>query len=682
MAIRHGRSAGGSDHAHLVVTLVAEDGSKASVHNDRPRAQKACRELEQRFGLRRLEARTREAGQPRAASTASWRPTGAAAAQLGERGEHAERSSRQTLERIVRACATASRDESEFIRRLRDARRAAAAPATPRAAPSKVVGYSVRLPGARPRAAAERVVRRRPPRARPDASRRCGAAGAKTPRRSDGRSREWSSSTPAAPRSPAERQAELEQRGLMWHRCTTELERVRQQLRAAGTDPAAIAHAAREGAGVLAAWSIALEGEQPGALARAARQLARSAELPAHTPVPPKHALARVRAGAVHARRWQARQRRRLADRLRARSRCSPASSAACTAPAASSTAPRQIETELGAELAQIEATLERERPRRSEVLDAEAQAAKRAREPKLAIQKGEELEIQVAHRLYVRMSLHERLQHAVLVLSFVALVVTGFMLRYPEAWWVVGIRQLSNRAFDLRGLAHRVAGVVMLAGGAWHIGYLAFTRPGRKLFMDLLPRWNDLTDPWKVLKYNLGLAPDKPAFGRFCYIEKAEYWALVWGTLLMGATGAILWFENASMNWFTKLGFDAARTVHFYEAVLATLAIIVWHLYFVIFNPDVYPMNLAWLTGRMSEKEMMEEHPLQLEEMKAEERAAEDAPDADDPSVPPAGPAEPMDPDSPPDDRPTREALRIEGPRRLAPPSSSTAPGAAGQGR
>ena len=89
-------------------------------------------------------------------------------------------------------------------------------------------------------------------------------------------------------------------------------------------------------------------------------------------------------------------------------------------------------------------------------------------------------------------------------------------------------------------------------------------------------------------------------------------------------------------MDWFTKLGFDAARTVHFYEADLATLAIIVWHLYFVIFNPDVYPMNLAWLTGRMSEREMIEEHPLQLEAMKAAERAGTDTAAAADPSVPP----------------------------------------------
>ena len=122
------------------------------------------------------------------------------------------------------------------------------------------------------------------------------------------------------------------------------------------------------------------------------------------------------------------------------------------------------------------------------------------------------------------------------------------------------------------------------------------------------------------MLKYNLGLSATKPAFDRFCYIEKAEYWAMAWGTILMALTGAILWFDNTSMGYITKLGFDIARVIHFYEAVLATLAIIVWHFYFVIFNPEVYPMNLAWLTGRMSEKEMLEEHPLQLAELKAAE--------------------------------------------------------------
>jgi hypothetical protein len=91
-----------------------------------------------------------------------------------------------------------------------------------------------------------------------------------------------------------------------------------------------------------------------------------------------------------------------------------------------------------------------------------------------------------------------------------------------------------------------------------------------------------------------------------------------------MGATGVILWFENTSIGLFTKLGFDISRTVHFYEAILATLAILVWHFYFVIFNPDIYPMNLAWLTGRVSEREMLDDHPLELERLKKGEPGAD----------------------------------------------------------
>jgi len=253
----------------------------------------------------------------------------------------------------------------------------------------------------------------------------------------------------------------------------------------------------------------------------------------------------------------------------------------------------------------------------------------------KLAIQKGLIEPEHVAHRLYLRMTTHERVQHGVLVLSFTLLVVTGFMLRYPEAWWVVGIRNVSARAFEWRGWTHRIAGVVIMVAGVWHLGYLALTPPGRTLFRDLLPRWRDLTDPWVVLKYNVGLAPTKPLFPRFSYIEKAEYWAMMWGTVLMGITGIILWFDNTSIGLFSKLGFDISRTIHFYEAILATLAIIVWHFYFVIFNPAIYPMNLAWLTGRMSEQELLEEHPLQLAELKAQEAAKLAAP-APDPSLPP----------------------------------------------
>ncbi|HET7453447.1 MAG TPA: cytochrome b/b6 domain-containing protein, partial [Thermoanaerobaculia bacterium] len=109
----------------------------------------------------------------------------------------------------------------------------------------------------------------------------------------------------------------------------------------------------------------------------------------------------------------------------------------------------------------------------------------------------------------------------------------------------------------------------------------------------------------------------ERPRFGRFSYAEKTEYWALVWGTIVMTATGIVMWFDNTFIGLLTKLGYDVSRTIHFYEAWLATLAIIVWHLYFVIFNPDEYPMNLAWLTGVLSEREMTEEHPLELERLR-----------------------------------------------------------------
>lgn len=222
--------------------------------------------------------------------------------------------------------------------------------------------------------------------------------------------------------------------------------------------------------------------------------------------------------------------------------------------------------------------------------------------------------EERVPHSLYVRMTLSERLQHGALVLSFSVLAVTGFMLRYPEAWWVVWLRSWSTHLFEWRSLLHRIAGVVLVSASLFHVGYVSFTVRGRRLISDLVPRRQDVFDVGRVLLYNLGISKARPRFGRFSYIEKSEYWALVWGTIVMAATGAILWFDNTFMGILAKLGIDVARTIHFYEAVLATLAILVWHIYYVVFNPDVYPMSFAWLTGAITEREMAEEHPLELE--------------------------------------------------------------------
>ncbi|MBI5473887.1 MAG: cytochrome c3 family protein [Ignavibacteriae bacterium] len=225
-------------------------------------------------------------------------------------------------------------------------------------------------------------------------------------------------------------------------------------------------------------------------------------------------------------------------------------------------------------------------------------------------------------HKLYLRMSLSERIQHGALLVSFTTLVVTGFALRFPDAWWVSAIRNLSPWMFEVRSLLHRIAGVVMVLASLYHVYYLFFVPRGKALLRDMLPARSDIADLINVFKYYSGLSTDRPKFGRFSYIEKAEYWALIWGTIVMALTGFILWFDNISMGLLTKLGWDIARTIHYYEAWLATLAIIVWHFYFVIFNPETYPLNLAFWKGTLTEEEMEDEHPLELEAIKRREAA------------------------------------------------------------
>ena len=238
----------------------------------------------------------------------------------------------------------------------------------------------------------------------------------------------------------------------------------------------------------------------------------------------------------------------------------------------------------------------------------------------KLLIRRGVVIQEHVPHRLYVRMTLNERLQHGTLLLSFATLVLTGFALKFPDAWWVVPIRNISPMMFEIRGIVHRVSAVIMILASIYHLVYIAFDPRGRKLIRDLTPKLKDVTDAIGVMKYNLGISQIKPQFGRFSYIEKSEYWALIWGTVVMSVTGLILWFDNTFLGVLTKLWWDVAQTIHYYEAWLATLAIVVWHFYFVIFNPDTYPINLTFWKGSLTEEEMLEEHPLELAAIKHRE--------------------------------------------------------------
>ena len=222
----------------------------------------------------------------------------------------------------------------------------------------------------------------------------------------------------------------------------------------------------------------------------------------------------------------------------------------------------------------------------------------------------------------YLRMTLNERAQHLNLAINFTILVITGFALSFPKAFWVSPITDVPA-GMTIRGFLHRLCGVATVFLGGYHILYCAFTKRGRGIIKDMIPGWRDAVDLWETLKNNLFI--NRPAkklkMPRFNYREKLEYLGLIWGTLVMTVTGFILWFEVEWLKYFPKWTFDVARTIHFYEAILATLTIIVWHFYSVIFNPDVYPMSWAWITGDLTEHEMEEEHGLELERVKAEEK-------------------------------------------------------------
>ena len=221
-------------------------------------------------------------------------------------------------------------------------------------------------------------------------------------------------------------------------------------------------------------------------------------------------------------------------------------------------------------------------------------------------------IKIMAEQPLVARLTPNETAQHWLLALSFIVLVISGFSLRFSEAWW----GQLmfgwgGGTGFLFRGQVHRVAAVLFIICCTWHTWYL-FTRRGRRWMRDMLARPSDLKHIKQSALFFLGLRREKPRFGRFSYMEKCEYWALIWGGVIMTVTGILLWFDDYFVEvWRLPKGIlDIVLVIHYYEAWLATLAIFVWHGYSTILSPHVYPMNPAWLTGRMPKAMYKHEHP------------------------------------------------------------------------
>ncbi len=209
--------------------------------------------------------------------------------------------------------------------------------------------------------------------------------------------------------------------------------------------------------------------------------------------------------------------------------------------------------------------------------------------------------------RVVIRMDRQQRMQHFLLAASFIILAVTGFALKFPDSW----LARLLGSDENFRRLSHRIAGVVMIGLGVYHVFYIAIAREGRRMLRDMLPHGKDFADAITNAKHLVMRGRPRPQFARFGYPEKIEYWAVVWGTIIMSVTGLMIWFKIDVTQFLPRWAIDVATTIHYYEAILACLAILVWHFYFVFLDPEVYPINWAWWDGKVSKEWHHHEHPL-----------------------------------------------------------------------
>lgn len=212
------------------------------------------------------------------------------------------------------------------------------------------------------------------------------------------------------------------------------------------------------------------------------------------------------------------------------------------------------------------------------------------------------------------RFTTNEIIQHLLLLTSFITLAITGFALKFPNSFWAEGLLQMGITE-NIRQLIHRIAAVVMIVTGFYHIFYLLFTRRGRFILKNLLPTFEDIKQVPHNIAYHLKLRNDYPEFDLYDYTEKAEYWALIWGTAVMGITGFFLWFPTVVGPWAPEWLIKVSEIVHYYEAILASLAILVWHWFFVIYRPSEYPMSFAWVDGQISLKNFRHHHEKKFKE-------------------------------------------------------------------
>jgi formate dehydrogenase gamma subunit len=222
---------------------------------------------------------------------------------------------------------------------------------------------------------------------------------------------------------------------------------------------------------------------------------------------------------------------------------------------------------------------------------------------------------------VFIRFALRQRIEHSLLILSFTMLCVTGLPQRFIDAAWAQGLISLMGGLDTVRSL-HHLFGIMLVFEGVYHIIVaiyeLLFAR-SKPTAMFLRPQ--DARDALRQVAHLAGMKAERPRFGRYDFRHKLEYWSVVWGTLLMGVTGLILLFPIVTTTFLPGAVVTASKVAHSYEALLAFLAITLWHLYNTHFAAEAFPVDTSIFTGRVSAEKMREEHPLEYERLTRKRR-------------------------------------------------------------
>ncbi|MFZ6029526.1 MAG: cytochrome b/b6 domain-containing protein [Chloroflexota bacterium] len=219
----------------------------------------------------------------------------------------------------------------------------------------------------------------------------------------------------------------------------------------------------------------------------------------------------------------------------------------------------------------------------------------------------------QAASQTYRRFDLGQRIEHAVFMVSFSLLGLTGLIQKFAESPVSLFFLRLFGGIEGTRAV-HHVAAAVMLIVSLYHMLEVLYRIIVLRARWTMMPWIDDIKHVLQDIAYYLGLRKAHARYGQFNYAEKAEYLAVVWGTVLMALTGFLMWNPVLATRFLPGEAIPAAKAAHGAEAVLAVLAILLWHFYHV----HVKMFNKSMFSGQMTRHEMEDEHPAQLAEIEA----------------------------------------------------------------